>query len=112
MMAKHRRNESSRNCRHQSFLTRSVLKEKISLYGFIECGQIINFLNYICDDPPGEPELKYIQRKLIECLLEHDDGSAYFSGMLALLHDINHALRCYLSKKYAISMHSSHEKDE
>ncbi len=78
----------------QSSLTRSVLKERIKIYGFIQCGQIYSFLDYVCDTIPGEVELKYVQGKLVECLVEHDDGSVYFSGLKALLQEVNYAMVC------------------
>lgn len=75
-----------------SSLTRSVLKDRINIYGFIECGQIHSFLDYVCDTCLGEAELKYVEGKLVECLVEHDDGSIYFSGLKALLQEVNNAL--------------------
>ena len=76
-----------------SSLTRSVLKDRIKIYGFIQCGQIYSFLDYVCDTCPGEAELKYVQGKLVECLVEHD-GSVYFSGLKTLLQEVNYALVC------------------
>lgn len=78
----------------QSSLTRSVLRERIKFYGFIQCGQIYSFLEYICDANLGESELKYVQGKLVECLVEHDDGGGYFSGLKTLLQEVNYALGC------------------
>lgn len=83
----------------QSSLTRSVLKDRIKVYGFIQCGQIYSFLDYVCDSNPGEAELKYVQGKLVECLMEHDDGGIYFSGLKSLLHEVNYALGHCLSVK-------------
>lgn len=89
----------TRRADSQSSLTRSVLKDRIKVYGFIQCGQIYSFLDYVCDSNPGEAELKYVQGKLVECLMEHDDGGIYFSGLKSLLHEVNYALGHCLSVK-------------
>lgn len=93
----------------QSSLTRGVLKERIKVYGFIQCGQIYSFLEYICDAHPGESELKYVQCKLIECLTEHDDGGVYFSGLKTLLQEVNYALACCSAGKGFSSLSQSPE---
>lgn len=85
--------------RNISPLSRSVLKERIQIYGFIECGQIFSFLEYVCDACPGESDLRYIQSKLVECLVTHDDGSVYFSGLKTLLREVSYALSCFVAGK-------------
>ncbi|KLR24038.1 hypothetical protein ABR28_10250 [Enterobacter hormaechei subsp. hoffmannii] len=72
-----------------SSLGRQSLIQRIGYYGFIECASMINFLQYICDDQPGIPELHYLLHKTRECLRTHDNQDDYFAELRQLCQDIS-----------------------
>lgn len=73
----------------QSLLGRQLLIQRIGYYSFIECASMINFLQYICDDQPGLPELCYLQEKIRECLQVHDNQDDYFTDLRQVSKDID-----------------------
>ena len=76
-----------------SALGRQSLIRRIGCYGFTECAGMINFLQHICDDQPGVPELRYLQDKTHECLQAHDNQDDYFADLRQLCQDISTELR-------------------
>jgi len=72
----------------KSPLARRPLIEALGYYGFVECAYLVSFLQLICEDEPGIPELQYIQSKLKHCLDKYDNKSDYFNRMRVLYHDI------------------------
>ncbi|MEH4929757.1 hypothetical protein [Enterobacter cloacae] len=73
-------------------LARVSLIKRLGCYGFIECALIVAFLQLICEDEPGYPELRYISDKVQECLLKHDSGDDYFMGLREVARDIRHVV--------------------
>lgn len=60
---------------------RSPLRSVITLlegFGFTECSEINNFITYFCHPLPLKEEMVFIERKLVQCLVNHDDGGEYF----------------------------------
>lgn len=62
-------------------------------YGFKECGDIYNFLEYVSALVPDRAELKFIAERTRECLSRYDDGSRYFDELRALLLILNVQLK-------------------
>lgn len=74
----------------------SVKKQLTNLllgYGFTECSDVLNFLDFFCT-PFIEPiEAEFIQKKLKICLINHDDGGPYFDNLRKALALIDRAAR-------------------
>ncbi|WP_164141772.1 hypothetical protein [Serratia marcescens] len=68
------------------------INEKVRLYGFIECGDILQFIQVFCPGELGVGELMYVLGKLKECLGNHDNQTPYFSGLRKLSREINDEL--------------------
>lgn len=62
---------------------REFLFSMIGHYGFIECNNVKIFLHYCCSENIFRAEATYIEEKLGECLLNHDNGGEYFEKMKA-----------------------------
>lgn len=63
-------------------LSRTNLLMRLKTYGFIECGNVINFLKYVCDDELlGIPALRYIHSKIRECLKKHTSDIERFGNV-------------------------------
>jgi hypothetical protein len=60
---------------------KTQLIELLHEYGYTECSDVLNFLDFFCT-PNIEPvEAIYIREKLKICLLNHDNGGSYFANM-------------------------------
>lgn len=59
-------------------ITVSNLTKRLQVYGFIECQQILVFLNLVADRKPDYKDLSWIKSKVRSCLNRHDNGSEYF----------------------------------
>ncbi|SSH79779.1 Uncharacterised protein [Klebsiella pneumoniae] len=56
-------------------LSRSNILSLLQHYGFLECGNVISFLEYVCDaEMLDRSAYSYIYAKMCECLLHHDTG--------------------------------------
>lgn len=56
-------------------LSRSNILSILQHYGFVECGNIMSFLEYVCDtETLDRSAYSYIYAKISECLLIHDTG--------------------------------------
>jgi len=62
-------------------LSQEYLINIIQFYGFIECGQILSFLNHVCVEHLDDADLSWIYRKINQCLRNHSNGSDYFSDL-------------------------------
>lgn len=62
-------------------LSREYLTEIIQLYEFIECGQILSFLTYVCDEFPDDADLSWIYRKINQCLRNKNNGGDCFYAL-------------------------------
>lgn len=62
-------------------------------YGFKECGDIYNFLEYVSALIPDRAELKFIAERTRECLSRYDDGSHYFDELRTILLILNEQLK-------------------
>lgn len=90
--------DTSVNTRFMHKFSRSSMLNRLKMYGFIECGNIITFLNYVCDDEMlGVPALRYIYSKITECLKNHAtdvrrfgsaDSMCYFQDLRALKEEL------------------------
>lgn len=69
-------------------LSRHSLENRLGRYGFTECGVLLIFLRWVCDDTPGMTELIYIKEKISECLRNHDNHSDYFADLRTLRREI------------------------
>lgn len=74
-------------------LNKNHLSEIIQHYGFIDCGQVVSFLKYVCDEYPDEIDLTWIYGKINLCLRRHDNGSEYFNGLRLVMEKIEDAFR-------------------
>ncbi|EOI3545502.1 hypothetical protein ACU9D5_001214 [Cronobacter dublinensis] len=74
-------------------LSKNHLSEIIQHYGFIDCGQALTFLKYVCDEYPDEIDLTWIYGKINQCLRTHDNGSEYFNRLRRLMGHIEDAFR-------------------
>ncbi len=62
-------------------LSKSNILIRLTIYGFVECGNIINFLSNVCDDETLEiPALRYIHSKIAECLKNHASDLSRFGN--------------------------------
>jgi hypothetical protein len=52
-------------------LSKKNLLERLNQYGFVECGYLMAFLNYVCDEKPDLAAYRYIYSKVCECLKTH-----------------------------------------
>lgn len=59
-------------------LSRENAYDKIKSYGFTEIGDLITFLQVICNTNLDISELIYFRSKIDVCLRHHDDSSDYF----------------------------------
>ena len=57
------------------------LSTKLNHYGFIECHEMINFLEFVCDKKPDRLALNWLKGKVTQCLEIHDNGSDYFDEL-------------------------------
>lgn len=73
-------------------LRRQELTEAIRHYGFTECGEMLAFLEYVCDTYPDQSDLTWLREKTDECLKSHDNGSDYFAGLRLLKDELEYAL--------------------
>lgn len=73
-------------------LARRALIKRLGYYGFIECAQLVNFLQLICDDEPGIAELKYILTRVQDCLNRYDSQDDYFTDLRQLRQDISNEI--------------------
>lgn len=81
------------DCRnYQCPLTRTVLIERIKQYGFIECGEMLSFLECVCGTYPDRCALIWLRDKLAQCLGQHDNGSDYFSALRTLGNELDYAI--------------------
>ncbi|MBF9773453.1 hypothetical protein [Enterobacter asburiae] len=60
----------------------------IGFYGFIECGQILNFLLSVCNERLERIDLLWIYSKIDNCLRAHGNNSEYFDALIELRSDI------------------------
>lgn len=60
------------------FLSKKQLKERVSLYGFVEIADVLRFIDFICSSPPDRSDYVFIRSKIDLCLRRHDNGSNYF----------------------------------
>lgn len=70
------------------------LKNVLQGYHFIECTDIITFLDLFCSAGIEKNEFFYTERKLKQCLDTHDNGSDYFSELRSAyktMTDMKHA---------------------
>ncbi|MBA4823712.1 hypothetical protein H2241_22530 [Pantoea ananatis] len=74
-------------------LSKNYLSDIIQYYGFIECGQALSFLKYVCDECPDEIDLTWVYGKINHCLRVNDNGSEYFNGLKRVMKDIEGAFR-------------------
>lgn len=50
-------------------LSKRNILARVSIYGFIECGRIMSYLNYACNhEALGTPALRYIYHEVADCL--------------------------------------------
>lgn len=73
-------------------LARRALIKRLGYYGFIECAQLVNFLQLICEDEPGIAELKYILDRVQDCLYRYDSQDDYFTDLRQLRWEINNEI--------------------
>ncbi len=62
-------------------LSREYITEIIQFYGFSECGQILSFLTYVCEEFPDDVDLSWIYRKINQCLRNNSNGGDYFYAL-------------------------------
>ncbi|SAC95333.1 Uncharacterised protein [Enterobacter ludwigii] len=62
-------------------LSREYLTEIIQFYGFSECGQILSFLTYVCEEFPDAADLSWIYRKINQCLRNNSNGGDYLYAL-------------------------------
>ncbi len=74
-------------------LSKKHLSDIIQYYGFIECGQVLLFIKYVCDEYPDEIDLTWVYGKINQCLRGNDNGSEYFNGLKRVMRDIENAFR-------------------
>ncbi|MEZ7211971.1 hypothetical protein [Pantoea ananatis] len=70
------------------------LKNVLKGYHFVECTDIITFLNLFCSAGIEKNELFYTEMKIKQCIDTHDNGSDYFSELRAAyksITDMKHA---------------------
>jgi len=70
------------------------LKNVLQGYHFMECTDILTFLDLFCPAGIEKNEFFYIARKLKQCLETHDNGSDYFSELRSAyksMTDVKHA---------------------
>jgi hypothetical protein len=70
-------------------MTREDLIKIFKKYGFIECADILSFLEFVCTKYPDRCAYIYIINKLTECLINHDNDSDYFNELNVLAKNIN-----------------------
>jgi len=75
-------------------LSRSNILSLLQHYGFVECGNVMSFLEYVCDTETLDRSAhSYIYAKICECLLNHDAGNYddcddfYYFEKLKILRD-------------------------
>lgn len=81
-------------------LSRSNILSLLQHYGFVECGNVMSFLEYVCDtEVLDRSAYSYIYAKISECLLNHDTGdycdcedSYYFENLKALKNELEFIL--------------------
>lgn len=69
-------------------ISREKIVKIIEFYGFIECGQILNFLLNVCEEKPERIDLLWIYSKINNCLRIHGNNSEYFDALIELRSDI------------------------
>lgn len=73
---------------HQKFigkLSRSNIAIRLKIYGFIECGNIINFLNYVCEDECLDmASFRFIHSRVSDCLNKHDTCAERYNNVDAV----------------------------
>lgn len=74
-------------------LSRRLLIDAIRHYGFTECGEMLSFLENVCDVYPDRCALIWLREKTGECLNAHDNGSSYFTGLRMMKGELEYALR-------------------
>lgn len=76
---------------HVMFMKDNLIKifEK---YGFIECADILLFLEICCTTYPDRIAYTYIENKLLQCLKNHDNGSDYFFELKTLADNLKELL--------------------
>lgn len=86
-------NISPADCRDYQYpLTRTVLIERIKQYGFIECGEMLSFLECVCGTYPDRCALIWLRDKLAQCLGQYDNRSDYFSALRTLGNELDYAI--------------------
>lgn len=73
-------------------VTSDVLSTELNHYGFIECHEMKNFLEFVCDKKPDVLALCWLEGKVNQCLEIHDNGSDYFERLRAIKLLIHEAL--------------------
>ncbi len=64
---------------------KSYVVEVLDKYNFIECSHVVDFMMIFCNLGIEVNELEYIEKKIHQCLKNHDDGSDFFSDLRSLL---------------------------
>lgn len=60
-------------------LCRKNIIDRIKFYGFIECGDIFSFLNFVCSDEKLDVSaLRYIHGNVSKCLMQHASDSVQY----------------------------------
>ncbi|WP_052130820.1 hypothetical protein [Erwinia typographi] len=73
-------------------LSREILRESVRHYGFTECGEMLCFLDCLCDVYPDRSALLWLREKTGECLRNHDNGTDYFRDLRTLESELEYAL--------------------
>lgn len=76
-------------------VARNALIKRLGFYGFIECAELVTFLQIICNDEPGACELRYIRDKVQQCLDIHDNQNDYFSELRRVCEELTEKLASY-----------------
>lgn len=63
---------------------KSYIVEVLDRYNFIECAHVIDFILIFCSFGIEINELEYIEKKVHQCLKNHDNGSDFFSDLRSL----------------------------
>lgn len=81
-------------------ISRQKIVKVIGFYGFIECGQILNFLLTVCDERLERMDLLWIYSKIDNCLRLHCNNSEYFDALIDLHSEIK--MKIFLNKQESI----------
>ena len=84
-------------------LSRSNILLLLQPYGFIECANIMSFLQYVCETEDLERSAhSYIYSKIVECLSNHDVSDSancedldYFKDLKSLRNELEFFLSIY-----------------